>query len=123
MPKISYKYRTKEAAPSMIFRALANDIRLQILSLLRKSEKCVSELTEGLGYDQTTISHSLSFLAACGFVKVRRVGQSKIYSLSSRRIEKLFELIEEHLEENRKQIADLLKKEGRTPKFKILALM
>jgi DNA-binding transcriptional ArsR family regulator len=65
-----------------LFSALGNKTRLNILIALRYGEKNVSKITEELGYDQTTVSHSLQKLAASGLVKSAKKGKERVYSVT-----------------------------------------
>jgi DNA-binding transcriptional ArsR family regulator len=63
------------------FGTLANQIRLDILNILIKSDSNVTKIVSQLDYDQTSVSHSLSRLTECGFVTVKKDGKERIYSL------------------------------------------
>lgn len=41
---------------ALIFKALANPVRLEIIDFLAGGEKCVCEIVEALGYEQPHIS-------------------------------------------------------------------
>jgi DNA-binding transcriptional ArsR family regulator len=79
------------------FGTLANQIRLEILSILIQGESNVSNIVSKLDYDQTSISHSLSRLTECGFVTVRKNGKERLYSLNKTTIEPLFKLMNVHV--------------------------
>ena len=64
-----------------VLKALANDSRLMIVDRLRESECTVSELTELVGSDQSTVSRHLSLLRAHGIVEDRREGNNVYYRL------------------------------------------
>lgn len=85
-----------------LFRALAGETRLEILRMLRDEECCVSEIVRRLGYDQPTVSHSLRLLLRYGFVNYRREGKRIIYKISSREVDKIFDLMDRHMKKNRK---------------------
>lgn len=80
----------------LFFSTLGNDIRLKILHELVKMPKNVTELTNELGFDQTTISKNLKRLETCGFVRNRKKGKHSIYSLNKETILPLLRLIERH---------------------------
>ncbi len=65
-----------------IFGALANQARVSILAELGRGELCVSQLSERLQLEQTHISHNLKKLEDTGFVRVRKDGHFRFYSLN-----------------------------------------
>lgn len=104
MSRNPHKLSAEELA---FFRAFDNEIRLEILKALEVHERCVNEIVKELDCDQTTVSHNLRFLSECGFVEVKRKGKTRVYSLSSPSIEKIFDLMEEHFERTRKLLRTL----------------
>jgi len=67
---------------SKVFKALADEIRLRILSLLGTREMCVCEVMVALDLTQPTASHHLRILENVGLVKDRKEGRWVFYSLS-----------------------------------------
>jgi len=65
-----------------VFKALADEIRLRILSLLTTREMCVCEIMVALDLTQPTASHHLRILENAGLVKDRKEGKWVFYSLS-----------------------------------------
>jgi DNA-binding transcriptional ArsR family regulator len=63
------------------FKALADETRLRILSLLIAREKCVCEVMVALDLTQPTASHHLGILETAGLVKHRKEGKWVFYSL------------------------------------------
>lgn len=55
-----------------IFKALADETRLRIYSLLTKAELCVCELEDILGLSQSLVSNHLAVLRRAGLVTARR---------------------------------------------------
>lgn len=53
-------------------RALAEPNRLQIIALLRESERCVCEIEGALGLSQSLVSNHLRVLRRVGLVQARR---------------------------------------------------
>ncbi len=80
----------------LFFSTLGNDMRLKILHALIKKSKNVTELTNELGFDQTTISKNLKRLEMCDFVHNSRKGKYSIYSLNKETILPLLKLIDKH---------------------------
>jgi DNA-binding transcriptional ArsR family regulator len=65
-----------------VFKALAEEIRLRILSLLTTREMCVCEVMVALDLTQPTASHHLGILETVGLVKHRKEGKWVFYRLS-----------------------------------------
>jgi len=64
------------------FSALANEIRLRVLTLLQsQGELCVCELIHAVDLSQPMISRHLALLRADGLVETRRAGQWMYYRL------------------------------------------
>ncbi len=64
-----------------IFKALADQNRLQIIELLRKGEKCACVLLEKLNISQPTLSHHLKILVDAKIIDYRKEGKWMHYSL------------------------------------------
>ncbi|MEK6926245.1 MAG: metalloregulator ArsR/SmtB family transcription factor [Nanoarchaeota archaeon] len=84
-------------AYKIFFGTLVSEPRLKIINLLRKGKKNVSEIMDELNMDQTTISHNLTRLKTCGFVKSEINGKYRYYMLNSYTIKPLMETIEKHM--------------------------
>ena len=97
MTKMPYK---------LFFGTLGNDIRLKILNALVKKPKNVTELTNELGFDQTTISKNLKRLTTCGFIHNSREGKFSIYSLNKKTILPLLKLIDRHTKKYCRHLCD-----------------
>lgn len=65
------------------FSVFADQTRVKILSSLAISEMCVTDISNILDINQTTVSHQLRFLKNLGIVKNRRQGKIIFYSLSN----------------------------------------
>lgn len=74
MNDVSYK---------LFFKAVANKTRCDIVGLLRKNPKSVTQLCQELGFEQSRVSHNLKCLVRCGFVNCAYMGKSRVYSLDS----------------------------------------
>lgn len=64
---------------AQVAKALAHESRLMILDALFKSDMCVSELTELVGADQSTVSKHLSVLKNAGLVIDHKERSNKVY--------------------------------------------
>ncbi|MCM2356725.1 MAG: metalloregulator ArsR/SmtB family transcription factor [Geobacteraceae bacterium] len=67
---------------SRLFKALADETRLRILSLLMEGELCVCNLMEVLRLPQSTVSRHLAYLKNAGWVDDRREGVWMYYSIN-----------------------------------------
>ena len=63
------------------FKALSDETRLRILSLLMERECCVCEVMQALDISQTRASRNLSALYEAGFLKLRKDGLWSLYSI------------------------------------------
>lgn len=77
------------------FKTLSHPARLAILDLLRDGEKSVTELTEMLEADQSTISQQLARLRRGNLVDARKEGTSVYYSVRDPMIFKLMDVARE----------------------------
>ena len=71
--------RQAQGHVARVFRALADDTRLQILALLGVREACVCELVELFGISQPAISEHLRRLRDVGLVEDERHGTWVFY--------------------------------------------
>jgi ArsR family transcriptional regulator, arsenate/arsenite/antimonite-responsive transcriptional repressor len=74
------------------FTALADPVRLRVLSMLAASEAgevCVCDFVDPLGKSQPTISHHLKILSEAGLVTGDRRGKWVWYSLDRGRLDDL----------------------------------
>ena len=65
------------------FSLFSDYTRLKIISALAISEMCVSDISEVLCINQTTVSHQLRILKNLNAVKTKRQGKVVFYSLRS----------------------------------------
>lgn len=63
------------------FSMFSDPTRLKIISALSMTEMCVSDISNILKINQTTVSHQLKILKSIGVVKYRRDGKVIYYSL------------------------------------------
>ncbi len=68
------------------FSVFSDSTRLKILAVLSLSEMCVTDLSNILEMNQTTVSHQLKYLRNMGCVRCRRQGKISFYSLYSEKI-------------------------------------
>lgn len=84
-------------ALSLFYQGLSSPSRLAILNFLRRGPKSVNEISEGLGLEQTAVSHNLKCLAFCGLATVQRVGKMRVYELNQETVEPMLRLADRHI--------------------------
>lgn len=60
---------------TVTFKALSDETRLRILSLLKEGELCVCDIAETLNMTQPNISFHVSMLKEAGLIKVKKSGR------------------------------------------------
>lgn len=65
-----------------IFHALSDPIRVEVVSLLLDGERCVCDLMDDLGLQQSRLSWHLKTLSEAGIISGRREGRWNYYSLN-----------------------------------------
>jgi len=63
-------------------KALADDTRQRILTLLLEGEKCVGDIVAEFDMSQPTISHHLSILKQLNLVTSRKEGKQVFYAIN-----------------------------------------
>ena len=66
-----------------VFKALADDNRLEIMEILMSGAKCGCELLDALKIGQSTLSHHMRILCEAGLVDACKEGKWMHYSLSA----------------------------------------
>ncbi len=67
---------------SFLFKALADENRLQIVQMLTQGEMCACKLLEHFSIRQPTLSHHMKILCECHLVQARKAGKWSYYSLN-----------------------------------------
>ena len=81
-----------------IFKALADETRVRIISLLTERESiCVSDIANELEMTVTSVSHQLSKLKDLGFVAKEKSGKNAYYHLDDDCIRSILRRAEEHV--------------------------
>lgn len=84
--------REQADATAYLLKAVADPVRLQLLSLIRASkdhEACVCDLTPAVGLSQPTVSHHLKVLTEAGLLTRERRGTWAWFRLAPGRLEDL----------------------------------
>ena len=84
-------------AYKIFFGTLTSESKLKIINLLRKEKKNVSGIMIELKMNQSAVSHDLSRLKRCGFVKSEIDGKFRYYKLNDETIKPLMTLIDKHM--------------------------
>ena len=99
--------REQAEATAQLLKAVADPVRLQLLSLIRSSKDhkaCVCDLTPAVGLSQPTVSHHLKVLTEAGLVTRERMAHDQrrvrvsLTARSRRTAQKLIPLIEQRYE-------------------------
>ncbi len=80
------KSRSSDRFKAKVFDALSDPVRLEIIELLRKGEKCVCEIIPRVNLIQSLVSRHLKILRDCGLVKDRKEGNRRLYSVTNNAI-------------------------------------
>lgn len=67
--------------PAAVFHALSDETRLEILSCLSGSERCVCDMTGALDAAQSRLSFHLKVLKDAGLITDRRSGRWVYYTI------------------------------------------
>ena len=80
---------------AQVAKALAHPTRLLILDALKNNEMCVSELTDLVGADQSTISKHIAVLRNAGLIEDHKRGVCRYYSLLCPCLQNFFDCLEQ----------------------------
>lgn len=86
---------------SLIFKALADDTRVQIALALSKEELCVCDVAALMGVSEATASHHLRLLRNMGLAKYRKQGKMVFYSLDDDHVVHLIQQALDHYREGK----------------------
>ena len=64
------------------FRAMGEETRVKVITMLLKEEMCICELIEELGLSQSAVSHHVKILKQAELVNDRRQGKWTFYSIN-----------------------------------------
>ncbi len=91
---------------SEIFKAIAHPTRLLIIEELGKKNRCVSELTEMVGADTSTVSKHLALMKNAGIIANEKLGNQVFYSLRVSCVLNFISCVESVIESNAKEKID-----------------
>ena len=72
---------------SLLFKALADPTRLEIVDMLSCGELCACKILERFNFTQPTLSHHMKILCDCGLVNGRKEGKWIYYSLNTNAVQ------------------------------------
>jgi len=90
------------------FKALGHPLRIRILDALRQGEVGVTDLSERLKVEQSTLSQQLAILRKSNIVVGRKEGQNVFYSMADRAIFRLLDDARQVFNNHLVDIKDLL---------------
>jgi ArsR family transcriptional regulator len=79
-----------------LLKAVADPVRLQLLSILRAAdngESCVCDLTPAVGLSQPTVSHHLKILTDAGILTRQRRGPWAWFTLVPERLDQVAQIL------------------------------
>ena len=80
-----------------LLKALADENRLRILSLLQEGEKCACVLLEELNITQSTLSHHMKMLCDSSLVEYKKDGKWMHYSISKEGSENIKNMLNKYI--------------------------
>ncbi len=90
----------KSQAIADAFKVFGDKTRIRILFSLQDKEKCVEEISEELGMEQSAISHQLRILKDARLIRLRKEGRYSFYSLEDEHVSIILKMGMEHASEN-----------------------
>jgi len=106
--KMDARKRARCETRANILKALAHPTRLFMLEELADKSYCVTELTEMVGLDVSTVSKHLSILKNAGLVSVEKKGKEVFYSLRMHCALNFLDCVEAVLREQAKERMDAI---------------
>ncbi len=91
-----------------IFQALAHPTRIAILETLRDGETSARAIQERLGIEQANLSQHLAILRSRQIVVNRKEGNQVFYSLRSRVLLRVLDLMRQYFQANLAEAVDML---------------
>ena len=88
-------YMQEQMDQARFLACIAEPNRLQILLLLAKGKKkCVGEIADTLGKEQSLISHHLARLRKCNILSATQTAQKVYYAITDSRISELVLIVQ-----------------------------
>jgi ArsR family transcriptional regulator len=83
-----------------LFKVLADETRMRIISALSGCELCVCDLSAMIEVSQSAVSHQLRILRQARLVKYRREGRNAFYMLDDEHVETIALYARNHVQES-----------------------
>lgn len=80
---------------ALVFKALCDENRIEILRLLKGGERCICTIIEDMDISQSTLSHHMKILVEANFVKSRKDGKWTHYSINKECYEQAIAILHE----------------------------
>ena len=93
---------------ALIFKALGQPTRLEILNLLTDGERCVCEIFPAVKQEQANVSKHLSILKQAGILDSRKEGLRIIYWIKNQEVLNLLRTVSSLLRVQAKEHHDLM---------------
>jgi ArsR family transcriptional regulator len=106
--KMNNRNKARFETRAAVLKALAHPTRLFMLEELGDKSYCVSELTEMVGSDVSTVSKHLSILKNAGLVSIEKKGKEVFYSLRMRCALNFLDCVEAVLKEQAQDRMDAI---------------
>ena len=92
-----------------IAKAMAHPLRIAIVNFLKDGERCVCDIAETIGSEQSNVSRHLSVMVKAGVLEYRKEGLKVIYKLKCPCILEFFSCVRRVLKQQVKENEKLLK--------------
>lgn len=90
-PAITTKPGSEEI--SLLFKALGDETRLKILTLLWFEDLCMCEIAAAMDIASSTLTHHLKIMQKGQIIESRREGKFTVYSLNKQELEPMLPFI------------------------------
>lgn len=81
----------------LFFETLGTKLKIDIIIKLKEKQLNVNELSKRLNQERSKVSHALKSLLECNFIKVKKEGKKRVYSLNKDTIAPLLNIVEKHI--------------------------
>lgn len=81
------------------FKVFSDSSRIKILYSMIENEMCVQHIADKVNMTQSAVSHQLKNLKQARLVKARKDGKIVYYSLDDEHIEKILNVVIDHIKE------------------------
>ncbi len=100
----------------LFFGNLANPLKIEIITELKKKNMSVLELAKKLNTEQSKLSHALTSLRHCSIVRVKQQGKKRIYELNKETILPILNILDKHENKFCKKCKAMQDRERKTKK-------